>query len=208
MALSLGKELSLPSLPFLKGGSAKAGKSVYPEKTYINLVQLDKKTVDLRRSIPMAIAIVLFVVLFAKFGVFDFYAQLGAKQAELSTQTAQLSSLQNQLVDYNAVLEEFEGYESKSLSEGGISVNALDVLALVDNYVAPVANIATMSVSGNTLSLSLTDVSLDGVGQLVSVLYEQPLVQNVSVSTATTRNANNENVTAAVTITLASADSK
>ena len=207
MALDLKKDISLPSLPFKKGGGAKKGKSAYPEKTYINLVQLDKKAVDLRRSIPTAIIAVIVVVLFAKFGVMDFYAQLGAKQSELSSTTAQLTSLQNQLVDYNAVLEEYEGYESKSLSDGGISVNAMDVIALVDNYVAPMANVATMSISGNTLSLSLTDISLDGVGQLSSTLYEQPIVQNVSVSTASTRNSGNENVTAAVTVTLVSSDS-
>ena len=208
MAVNLKKEITLPSLPFKKGGASKKGKSAYPEKTYINLVQLDKKTVDLRRSIPTAIIAVILVALFVKFGVFDFYAQLGAKQAELSKTTSQLSSMQSQLVDYNAVLEEYEGYESKSLSDGGISVNALDVLTLVDQVVAPKANIATMSIAEDTLSLSLTDVSLEGIGQIVSALNEQPLVKNVSVSTASTHNAGNENVTAAVTVTVAPVESK
>ena len=205
MALDLKKEISLP---FKKGGTSSKGASEYPEKTYINLVQVDKKALDLRRTVPIAILAALLVVLFMKFGIFDFYAQLGAKQAELNTEKTHLVALQSQLSDYNDVLEEYQGYQALSLNEGGLSVDALQVINLVDTCVAPVANVATMSLAGNTLSLSLTDVSLDGIGQLVNTLYQQPLVKNVSVSTATTRNADNENVTAAVTITLATPDSK
>ena len=205
MALDLGKKMSIGDI---KGASRKVKKSEYPEKTYINLVQVDRKTIDMRRTVVTGIVVVILLALFAKFGVIDFYARLDAKKAELGAQTAQLTALQTQLSNYNAVLEEYEGYESMSLSGDGMSVNALDALSLVETYVSPSAKVASLSLSGNTLSLSLSDVSLDGVGQLASTLRGQSMVKSVSVSTASTRNADSENVTAAMTITLVSSDAK
>jgi len=205
MALDLGKKLSIGDI---KGAAKKTKKADYPEKTYINLVQVDRKTIDMRRTVVTGIIVVILLALFAKFGVIDFYARLDAKKAELGAQTAQLTALQTQLANYNAVLEEYEGYESMSLSGDGMSVNALDAINLVETYVAPSANIASLSLSGSTLTLSLSDVSLDGVGQIASTLREQSMVKNVSVSTASTRNADSENVTAAMAISLVSSDTK
>jgi len=86
-----------------------------------------------------------------------------------------------------------------------LRVDALGALALVDRFVAPSARVASLSLAGNTLTLNLTDISLDGVGKLVSTLYEQDMVANVSVSTAATRETASEDVVVAMTITLATA---
>lgn len=201
MAPSLGKKLSFKDL---KNAGPGKNKSAYPEKTYINLVQIDKRTLDIRRSIPTAIAAVIIIALFAKFGVIDFYDRMYSKQSELAAQVSQLDTLNHQLENYNTVLEEYEGYKSMSLAEGGLAVDALDALRLVDTFIAPVGNISTLSLTGDTLSLSLTDVSLDSVGQLASLLRGQEMVKDVSVSTASTRSADREGVTAAMTIKLVS----
>ena len=205
MALDLGKKLSLGDI---KGASKKTKKSEYPQKTYINLVQVDRKTIDMRRTALTGIVVVVLLALFAKFGVIDFYARLDAKKAELGAQTAQLTALQSQLANYNAVLEEYEGYESMSLSGDGMSVNALAAIDLVETYVAPSASVGSLSLTGNELSLSLTDVSLDGVGQIANTLKEQSMVQDVVVFNASTRNSDNGNTTASMKIVLASSDAK
>lgn len=198
MALDWSKQISFSGL---KRKPART-RSEYPEKTYINLVVVDKKTLDMRRTIPMAVVLVLVVALFLKFGVFDFYARVDAKQAELTTHQSELHVLTSQLADYDAVLEEYEGYASLSIAESGLVVDAMDALSLVDRFVAPSARVASVALSGDTMTLGLADVTLDGVGKLVSTLYEQDIVSNVSVSTAATEKTSNTDLTATMTITL------
>ena len=198
MALDWSKEISFSGL---KKRTPKP-KDEYPSKTYMNLAISDKKPFDVRAKVPLIVLLVVVVLLVLKFGIFDFYARVDAKQAELSSRQQVLNTLTADLANYDEVLEEYEGYESMSISSGGLQVNALDALALVDRFVAPSARVASIALSGNTLVLNVTDISLDGVGKLVSTLYEQDMVANVSVSTAATQQTASEDVVAAVTITL------
>ena len=198
MALDWSKQVSFSGL---KKRSPKA-KVEYPEKTYMNLVVQEKKKVNIRGDLPKILILVVIVALVLKFGIFDFYARVDAKQAELNAQQRTLSELTTELANYDAVVQEYEGYESMSIASDGLQVNALDALNLVDRFIMPSARVASLSLSGNTLSLNLTEITLDGVGQLVSTLYEQPMVANVSVSTAATQQTASEDVTAAMVITL------
>ena len=199
MAVDWSKQISFSGL---KKRTPKA-KVEYPEKTYMNLMIKEKSSFDLKGNIPAIVILVIVVVLVLKFGVFDFYARVDAKQAELNAQQQTLNALTAELVNYSAVLEEYEGYESMSIAGDGSSVNTLDVLALIDRYISPVARVSSMSLKGNTLTLVLTDISLDGVGKLSSTLYGQDIVKNVSVSTAATQETASEDVVATMTVTLA-----
>lgn len=199
MALDWNKEISFSGL---KKRSPKP-KDEYPSKTYMNLMVSDKKSFDLKSNIPLMVVLLIIVVLVMKFGVFDFYARIDAKQAELNSHQQTLSSLNAELTNYNAVLEEYEGYESMSITSSGLRVDALEALNLVDRFVVPSARVASLSLVGNTLTLNLTNISLDGVGKLASTLYGQDIVENVSVSTAATQETASEDVTATMTITLA-----
>lgn len=201
MALDWNKEISFSGLK----KRAPKPKNEYPTKTYMNLMVSDKATFDLRRNVPLMVLLLIIVVLFLKFGIFDFYARVDAKQAELNAHQQTLSALNAELVNYDTVLEEYEGYESMSIASDGLRVNALDALALVDRYVAPSARVVSVSLVGNTLTLNLTNISLDGVGKLASTLYGQDMVENVSVSTAATQETASEDVMTAMTITLATA---
>lgn len=199
MALDWGKEISFSGLR----RSAPKAKAEYPSKTYINLMVSDKKTFDVRKNIPQIVLVVLVTALVLKFGVFDFYGRVSAKQAELNAQTQTLNSLQSKLVDYDAVKAEYDLYESSKLVADDMTVSATEALQLVDRYVATSANISQISLEGNTIKLNLANISLDGVGKLVSTLYSQPMVANVSVSTAATdTNDTSRETTAAMVITL------
>ena len=204
MALDWSKNISFSGLK----KRAPKPKQAYPEKTYMNLMVVDKKELDLRRSLPAAIVIIVVVALFLKFGVFDFYAQVSAKQAELSAQQAELNALNNELKIYNIVLEEYEGYESMSISSEGTSVDAVEALSLIDRFILPSAYVSSLTLNGNTLTLNLTDITLDGAGKLVSALYEQDIVKNVTVATAANQQTASEDVVVAMTITLASSEEK
>ena len=202
MALDWNKEISFSGLK----KRAPKPKDEFPSKTYMNLMVSEKKSFDLRSNIPLIVILLIIVVLVMKFGVFDFYARVDAKQAELNAHQQTLNSLNAELTNYNTVLEEYEGYESMSITSSGLRVDALEALDLVDRFVAPSARVVSISLVGNTLTLNLTDISLDGVGKLASTLYEQDMVANVSVSTAATQETASKDVTAAITITLATVE--
>ena len=202
MALDWSKEISFSGLK----KRAPKPKDEFPSKTYMNLMVSEKKSFDLRSNIPLIVILLIIVVLVMKFGVFDFYARVDAKQAELNAHQQTLNSLNAELTNYNTVLEEYEGYESMSITSSGLRVDALGALDLVDRFVAPSARVVSISLVDNTLTLNLTDISLDGVGKLASTLYEQDMVANVSVSTAATQETASKDVTAAITITLATVE--
>ena len=202
MALDWNKEISFSGLK----KRAPKPKDEFPSKTYMNLMVSEKKSFDLRSNIPLIVILLIIVVLVMKFGVFDFYARVDAKQAELNAHQQTLNSLNAELTNYNTVLEEYEGYESMSITSSGLRVDALEALNLVDRFVAPSARVVSISLVDNTLTLNLTDISLDGVGKLASTLYEQDMVANVSVSTAATQETASKDVTAAITITLATVE--
>ena len=198
MAIQFGKSKQAAD----STGASRAGKNEFPSKTYINLVVSEKKAIDFRRILPPIIIAVVVLALFLKFGVFDFYARVHDKELELAQNRNTLSSLTVQLTNYDKVLEEFEGYESLSISSDGLRVNVGDALALVDRYISPVARVASINLNGTTLTLNLTNISLDGIGQLVSTLYEQDIVENVSVANAAQQQTNSEDVTTSMTISL------
>ena len=182
MALDWSKEISFSGLRKRKPKP----KADYPSKTYINLAIKDKKKIDVRSTLPKAVLIILLTVFVCKFGVFDLYSQVNQKEAELSQQTQRLSQLNAQLTNYDAVKAEYETYETTKLVADESTVSVTDAMALVDRYVSSAAQIDSVNIEGNTVTLSLSDISLNGVGKLVSTLNEQPIVANVSVSTAAT----------------------
>ena len=200
MALDWSKEISFSGL---RKRTPRTKKVEYPSKTYINLVVKEKKQFDARSTVPKIVLLVLVTIAVCKFGIFDFYDKVNQKEAELSAQTQVLQGLQSRLTDYEAVRAEYETYETSKLAANDTTVSVIDALALVDRVVAPAARVDSIEVKGNTLSLELSNVTLDGVGKLVNKLYEQPTVANVSVSTATTDKAQaNVMTTATMSITL------
>ena len=198
MALEWSKEISFSGLMKRKPKP----KAAYPSKTYINLMVRDKREMNVRDVLPKALLLLLVVVLFCKFGIFDFYGRVGQKQAELVSQEQVLNSMKAQLQNYDEVKAEYDMYESTRIVSVDGTVSVRDAMDLVDKCVAPLAKIAAIDVRGNTVSLSLADMSLDQTGKIVSRLYEQPIVANVSVSTAASEQGASSSVIASMVITL------
>ena len=199
MALDWGKEISFTGLRRRKPKA----KAVFPSKTYINLAVRDKRELNLRSVLPKALLLVVAVALFCKFGIFDFYDRVGARQAELASQQRVLNDLELQLADYDEVKAEYDMYESTRIVSAEGTVSVRDATDLVDRYISPTADVTTLDIRNNTVSLSLANVTLEKAGRIVSTLYEQPIVDNVTVSTAATeKDASNKDVIATMVITL------
>lgn len=202
MALNLNREISFGGKKGRKGKS----KSAYPEKTYMNLMPVAAKPEHSGRKVLVTILVILLVAAFAKFGVFDFYAKVAEKKAELATETQTLNALQAKMAEYDTVAKEYEGYNVSSLIATDTPVEALDVLRMVDACVSPYAHVDGLTLSGDALLLTLSDTSLDNLGRLSSELEQRPEVKGVSVSTASSKGDSAAGTTASVMVDLQSPD--
>ena len=198
MALDWGKKISFSGLK--KAGGK--GKATYPSKRYINLMPRKESSNDLSKVVPVAIVLIILIAVFVKFGVYDLYANVAAKQAELNAQTQILRNEQARAANYDQVKEEYDAYQSTRLASSDDEVSALDAMALVDTYIAPHARIDSLNYEKNTITLSLGNITLEDVGNLVGKLYEQPIVSNVIVSTAGADASKSEELSASMVITV------
>lgn len=198
MALDWSKKISFSGL---KKASGK-GNVTYPSKRYINLMPRKERNNDWRKVLPVAIILFVLLAVFVKFGVYDLFANVSAKQAELNSQTQVLRSVQAKAADYDQVKEEYDAYQSTRLSSAANEVSAIEAMELVDAYIAPYAHIDEINYDKNTITLNLSNITLENVGKLVSKLYEQPIVKNVAVSTAGQDSSKNEELTAAMVISV------
>lgn len=202
MALDWNKEISFGEIKNVfkkgKGGAAAAGN--YPTKKTMNLYQVQSNGIQLRKLILVAVLGAVVAVAFLKFGVFDQWARVTAKESELAEVQAQVTEVEAQLAANKDLIEEYESYAPLLSSSG---VDAIGVLTMIENHVMPRATVSSATLEEATLTLNLVQVPLDTVGDIVNALQEQPLVTSVSVTTA--QNDRTESTaTATITLTLVS----
>lgn len=187
MALDWSREISFSGL---KRSNGKPKNDATPTKEHMNLAVQKKKDRNVKKIVIITIIVLIVATLFAKFAVIDFMAQVGAKQAELAEQQQLKTATLEKLSSYDEVAATYEKYGFFELDDkkSVLSVDALAALQLVDNYIAKKATVSGLNFVGDTMTLTLTDISLNDVGQLQSELDQLELVRSVSVSTATTQN--------------------
>lgn len=205
MALEWSKDINFLGLFKRKDKPLKDG---YPTKTYINLAIPDEREEVGRRGALTAVIALVVLLLFAKFGVYDYFARVMAKTAELNELTTELSDYKIQLADYDAVLSEYNSYEAVRMTNGAGDVALMDVLELVDKHVSPVAEVDSFVLENNILTLELSEITLDGVSNLRNNLLKQPIVAKAEVTNASRINSLDNEVkgekSVALTLTLQS----
>lgn len=179
-------------------------KQEYPSKTYINLIVPDEHEIRGMRLIVTSIFAAIAIGLFAKFGVYDFFARVMEKSRELEERTELLSNMTIQLADYGRVFETYRTYEAARMTDEAEDIAAVDALELVDRRIASAATVKSLSLKDNTLTMGLVDIDLDKVGALVSALYEEKVVTAVRVTTASSATSTNDKNAVTLTISLRS----
>lgn len=193
MALDLNKPI----------GPSAAASTALPTKRTMNLLVRERKNLAIGKYVLVGLGILALLAVFAKFAVFDVFNQVGLKQLELDAAQQEFSAIQRQLDNYDAVLTEYHSYTGIA-AEG--STDALEVMEMIARVVQPHATVTAASASNGMVLVNVKDVTLDGLGKLTDLLRAEPLVENVTVSSATDTNA--QSVSASLTITLAQAASE
>ena len=188
-----------------KKGKGKAG---YPNKQYINI--LDGMKSDENRTLEILFFIVFLIALaaFTKFGVIDKIAQMSAAEAAYNDMQRQITELKEQNADYEEVKKDYSHYGMGYLDDSEILlVDREDVLDLLDKYVLKNADIKTLAVTDNTVTLTVEKTRLNAISSIVKELEADPDVAFVTVNVAgTDRDVNtgsgNKQVTATMYIEL------
>ncbi|MBQ9021418.1 MAG: hypothetical protein IJ113_05340 [Eggerthellaceae bacterium] len=199
MALDLNKPI---------GVSASSASMALPTKKTMNLLVRERKTRGAWKYVLAALGLALLVGLFAKFAVFDVLAQVDLKRSELYAAQQELSAVQSQLENYDAILEEYRSYTGIA-SDG--STDALVVMNMVATLVQPRATVTAASTSDGSLLVNVKDITLDDLGKLADALRNDAMVADVAVTTASDISSKSEEgsestnkVSATLQITLSS----
>ncbi|MGN0721334.1 MAG: hypothetical protein ACI4LZ_05170 [Anaerovoracaceae bacterium] len=188
-----------------KKGKGKAG---YPNKQYINI--LDGMKSDDNRTLEILIFIIFLIALaaFTKFGVIDKISEASAAEAAYNEVQRQITELKEQNADYDKVKKDYSHYGLGYLDDTEILlVDREDVLDLLDKYVLKNADIKTLNVTDNTVTLTVEKTRLNAISSIVKELEADPDVAFVTVNVAgTDRDVNtgsgNKQVTATMYIEL------
>ena len=188
-----------------KKGKGKAG---YPNKQYINI--LDGMKSDDNRTLEILIFIIFLIALaaFTKFGVIDKISEASSAEAAYNEVQRQITELKEQNADYDKVKKDYSHYGLGYLDDTEILlVDREDVLDLLDKYVLKNADIKTLNVTDNTVTLTVEKTRLNAISSIVKELEADPDVAFVTVNVAgTDREVNagsgNKQVTATMYIEL------
>lgn len=208
MALDLKQEVSLSSITkvFKRGGKGDGqGAGKIPSKVTMNLYQGDTRQTDIRKAIIVGVLLLVFILLFLKFGVLDQLDGLTRRQNELAHQEALLDQYKAQAPEYASVKE---AYDTLRAQYGGDSLDAISLITMIEQQVMPRATVSSIAFTNNTLTLTLYNVPLDTVGEISKTLQEHPAVKNVNVTNATTRDAEGQNTISTLVVTLVGNESE
>ena len=158
-------------------------KAVYPTKTSMNLFYKPDRTTK-----PSTIALyVLFVVVImlglAKWLVYDVWMEKVEAEQALAAAQDEFNSVMFQLTDYNEVQQRYFRYSATD--EERALVDRMEVLAMLEAAVGN-AEMGNISISGDTVTTQLSNVTLAQVADIVSLLETSPMVAETVVHTAAT----------------------
>ena len=182
-------------------------KNEYPSKQTVNLVFKERSNNSPSRAIPAFVLFLVFLSLFIRFGVQGQLQKMEAAESALRRAQSDLNGYMEYNSDYDEIKEQYSQYFNDYLNEDeAVLQDRMKVLELLEQCVMTRADMSNIAIQGNVCRVSITDVPLNTISDIVATLEGNPQVQYISVVTAGTENGDDaqigQNVTANVTITL------
>ena len=155
---------------------------------------LDKRSMNLfyrldRTTRPATIflyALFAFVCLLGlgKILVYDVWAETNSARKNLAEMEAWRNEVMLQLADYREVKERYNRYAATE--EERALIDRMEILALLEEKVGATAVMNSIVITGNTVQLQFSGVTLSEVARIVRKLEADPIVKSTVVSTAAT----------------------
>lgn len=147
----------------------------------------------------MIFAVVL--ALFVKFLVVDKLAEAYDAEKAYTQMQTQIDQLRASNEKYDQVREEYSHYGNGYLNdEEKIEQNRMAMMRVIQRNVISKSEIQSVEISGNVATLTIDNIRLKTVSDIVASLEDDDIVSFVTVSTAGTNTDSNALVTATVII--------
>ena len=159
-------------------------KDNYPSKKTINLYYRDEKSDGISTFTLYLIFIVVILVALSKIFVFDLLGELNTAKFTYEQNQAMLDSYMTALEKYDEVNAEYNRFSYSYLSDQEKIQDRMDVLAMLEGTVFAKSTVKSVSISGNMISVSLTDIELDETAALAKLIEDHEIVESVTVNTA------------------------
>lgn len=207
LSMEIGPGASKSGQKMSKSGGSARGKGKYPTKTSINLIYHENN----RRRIAFDLAVFgIFLValgIFTKFMVLDKLSAINTAQSEYNTKQEQLQELVSANSVYDDVTGQYSHYGTGYMNSDELAMqDRAKMMQVIDQDVQVDSGIKSISISGNTATLTIEKTTLSEVSDVVQALQKSDIVQYVSPSTASTGDGSTNTgiVTAEISITFTS----
>ena len=177
------------------------GKTKYPEKTSLNLVEKAKTQSKPGVQILLFVIFLVLLAVFVKFMVVDKLVEAYEAETAYMTMQNQIAQLQEANKDYEKVREEYSHYGNGYLNDAERAErDRMEMLKIIDRHVVRRAKVETIEIAENAASLTINEIGLKTVAAMVADLEDEDVVSYVTVSTAGTNKDSNQVVQAVLTI--------
>ena len=177
------------------------GKVRYPDKTSINLLMRDNSVRDPKFQIILFVIFAVVLALFVKFLFVDKLADAYYAENAYTQMQTQIDQLRASNEKYDQVREEYSHYGNGYLNdEEKIEQNRMAMMRAIQRNVISKSEIQSVEISGNVATLTIDNIRLKTVSDIVASLEDDDIVSFVTVSTAGTNTDSNALVTATVII--------
>lgn len=180
-------------------GAAPAGGALW-EKTRKGAFRFRKSLHP--RHISLALGLILAAALFVYGGIYKPLDAWNRAISELTQQQTLAAQLDARLSGYDALSERYLRTGGGILTEAELAMvdrNAL--LELVEQVICPRAKVTEFTLSGSTLTLHLTEISLQEAGILVAELQEYALIDQAQLHSAEADGQETSNIFLRITLT-------
>lgn len=173
---------------------------VTPNKRTMNFAPRSRR-IPPANAAAIALALVIFLLLFGKFGILDPIAERTAARIQLQQKQEQLDDLNARLADYDTLALEYGRYSYgwMNSTETGM-VSRMEVLALVEAEIAATATVENLAVNNNVLTLNIRGITLEQAGSMFQRLEESPLVESTTVYNAVANEAQESRIFMSITL--------
>lgn len=159
-------------------------KDAYPTKTTINLYYKEDKSGGISTFTLYLIFIVVVLLALSKMFVFDVITDLNKAQANYESLKATLDDYNVVLEEYDKVNTEYNKYSYSYLSSQEKLQDRMEVLEVLEATIFKQSTVQSISITGDVISVSLTDVDLEKTSVIAKDLESYDIVDHVTVNTA------------------------
>lgn len=155
-----------------------------PTKQTMNLYFKESRTTKPATFLLYALFVAVVLLGMLKFMVYDLWVKVSEARDALAVVQDELTATMAMLADYDEVKENFQRYSATD--EELATLDRMEVIALLDEKVGEVARMHSYSVHGMEVQISIDEVTLAQVADIVRQLEASPIVKNTIVNTAST----------------------